>query len=64
MSRIAQRFRRTEVTRAIRAAEAANVEIRPDGTLSILFGQSAAPSGDNEWDKVYDSGAAPIAIRK
>ena len=47
MSRIAQKFRRTELVRAIKAAEAANakvsgVEIRPDGTLSILFGQSDA----------------------
>jgi hypothetical protein len=55
--KLAQKFRRTEVTRAILAAEKAHqkvtgVEIRPDGTLSLLFGPADAPSDAkaNEWD--------------
>jgi hypothetical protein len=55
--KLAQKFRRTEVTRAILAAEKAHqkvagVDIRPDGTLSLVFGQPDAPSDDktNEWD--------------
>ena len=57
MSRIAQKFRRTELTRAIKAAEAANAkvsraEIEPDGTIVIVMGQTDAPSEHkiNEWD--------------
>jgi len=55
MSRIAQKVRRLEVTRAIKAAVDAHVnvagaEIKPDGTLSLVFGppQAALPSETNE----------------
>ena len=49
MPRVAQKFRRTELTRAIRAAKAAEVkvaraEIGPDGTIVIVMGQSDTPS--------------------
>jgi hypothetical protein len=56
MSKVAQKFRRTELTRAIKAAEAANAkvsraEIAPDGRIVIVMGQSDAPRDDeaNEW---------------
>jgi hypothetical protein len=57
MSRVAQKFRRTEVVRAIKAAKAANsevarVEIEPSGKIVVVLGQSDAPSDDktNEWN--------------
>jgi hypothetical protein len=57
MSRVAQKFRHTEVVRAIKAAETAGlkvagVEIEPSGKIVIAISPSDAPRDDktNEWN--------------
>jgi hypothetical protein len=55
MSTGTQKFRRTEVVRAIRAAETAGlkvagVEIEPTGKIRITVGESDTPHDENEWD--------------
>ena len=56
MSRSVQRFRKTEVTRAIKAAMDAGadnfrVEISPDGRINVIVGKAAAD--ENEWDELH-----------
>jgi hypothetical protein len=55
MSRVPQKFRRTEVVRAIRAAETAGlkvagVEIEPTGKIRITVGEPDTSRDENEWD--------------
>jgi hypothetical protein len=61
MSRGPLRFKQADVTRAVRAATAAGVEVREvvvgtDGAIRIIVGGPAsAPNGHaNEWDSVYE----------
>lgn len=57
MGRAASRFRQADLSRAIKAAQAAHfrigrIEIDPNGKIVILS-ESAAPSAAaNEWDEV------------
>ena len=60
MSRGRQRFRQTDVAKAVKGAVAAGmavgrVEISPDGHISVIAGQppqEQAPTEANEWDTV------------
>lgn len=60
MSRGPHAFKQTDVTRALKAAKAAGVEIarikiNKDGAIEIDAGKPkelAAETGGNEWDKV------------
>ena len=56
-------FRQSDLTRALKGAEAAGVKIRrleidPDGRLVLLVGGADAEVGQgrNPWDKVYING--------
>jgi hypothetical protein len=60
MSRAASAFRQSDVTKAVRAVEAAGVgvarvEIDKDGRIIITPGKPSdapAPASGNEWDKI------------
>jgi hypothetical protein len=59
MSRAANTFKQTDVTRAIKAAEKAGLkvqraEVRTDGSIVLDFDPPAAPQDPNinEWDTV------------
>ena len=63
MARAACTFRATDVTRAIKAVEAAGkkirkVEVGKDGKVTIEIGEPDTASGrhGNEWDDVLDHG--------
>ena len=64
-------FRQTDVTRAVKAVQAAGievgqVEIGPDGRIVISAQRPTADGtsgGGNEWDTVYDTDSAPVRPR-
>ena len=63
MSRSKSAFRQSEVTRLIRAVQAANehvarVEIA-DGKIVIITGKPNEAKSENEWDEVFENGHDP-----
>jgi hypothetical protein len=59
MSRGPLRFKQADVTRAVRAAAAAGVEVREvvvdaNGAIRVIVGKPTTTDGINEWDAVYE----------
>jgi hypothetical protein len=60
MARAPSKFRQGDVTRAVKGAIAAGVQVREvlvdtDGRIRVIAGKSGiVPIGTNEWDDVYE----------